>query len=312
MNQNNNSKKRFFIILLFGFGGLSIIAALTTIDLSQNNNVTFAPLFQLLGKAPQSLSRSVTKMLPIDSVDEGELGKNLRSYYSSTGNLTADEEKTLAYLNSIVKSLQKFKKKPFDYEVRILSSESPNAMALPGGVIVVTSGLLKIVKSESELVAVLAHEMGHIEMSHCFDSVKYEILSKKIIHNSLGAIADFSRNLLISHTFSKTQEDEADNYGFQLLTSSQYDPSAMPKAFSHLKAASSIPTSTLPNPLRDYFLSHPPLDQRIGKFATEAQVWWNSRGNEKRYIGIKNLEEKMDLSIKDFGDSEWTSIYIAQ
>lgn len=311
MNQNNNSQKRFFIILLFGFAGLSIIAALTTVDLSQNNSVTFAPLFQLLGKAPQSLSRSVTKMLPIDSVDEGELGKNLRSYYSSSSTPNPDEQKSLVYLNSIIKRLQAFKKKPFDYEIRILSAETPNAMALPGGVIVVTTGLLKTVKSESELVAVIAHEMGHVELSHCFDSVKYEILSKKITHNSLGAIADFSRNLLIRHAFSKTQEDEADNYGFQLLTNSEYDPSAMSKAFIRLKA-SSLQTSNSPNPLRDYFLSHPPLDQRIAKFSTEAQVWWNGRSNEKRYIGIKNLEEKTDLSIKDFVDGEWTSVYSAQ
>lgn len=310
MNQNNNRTRKFFIILLFGFAGLSIVAALTTIDLSQNNSVTFAPLFQLLGKAPQSLSRSVTKMLPIDSVDEGELGKNLRSYNSSLRALNADEQKALTYLNSIIKRLQRFKTKPFDYELRLLSADIPNAMALPGGVIVVTMGLLKAVKSESELVAVIAHEMGHVELSHCFDSVKYEILSKKITHNSLGAIADFSRNLLIRHTFSKTQEDEADNYGFQLLTNSEYDPAAMSKVFIRLKA-SSHQTGNSPNPLRDYFLSHPPLDQRIAKFSTEAQVWWNGRSNEKRYIGIKNLEEKTDLSIKDFGEGEWTSSYIA-
>ena len=144
------------------------------------------------------------------------------------------------------------------------------------------------------------------------DSVKYEILSKKIIHNSLGAIADFSRNLLIRHTFSKTQEDEADNYGFQLLTSSEYDPSAMSKAFIRLKSASSLQSGASPNPLRDYFSSHPPLDQRIAKFTTEAQVWWNSNSGEKRYIGIENLALKIGLSLIDFGDAEWTSVYTAQ
>lgn len=286
-----------------------MLAAISTVDFSQSDKISFAPLFQILGKAPQSLSRSVAKMLPIDSVDEGKLGKNLKSYYAPMGTPAADEKKALGYLNSIVKCLQSFKKKPFDYEIYILHSECPNAMALPGGVIIVTSGILKTMKSESELVAVLAHEMGHIEMSHCFDSVKYEILTKKILHNNLGAIADFAWNLLIRHSFSKTQEDEADKYGFQLLTNSQYDPSAMAKAFRNLKEASGRQYEGPPNPIRDYFMSHPPLEQRIAKFSAEAQAWWNNRNGERRYIGVENLKENMDLSLKDFGDSEWISNY---
>ena len=244
-------------------------------------------------------------MLPIDSVDEGELGKNIRSFYTLGSTTNPENQKSLEYLNSIVKRLQRFKKKPFDYEVRILQSECPNAMALPGGVIVVTSGLLKTMKSESELVSVLAHEMGHIELSHCFDSVKYEILTKKLVHSSLGAIADFSRNLLIQHSFSKTQEDEADSYGFQLLVNSEYDPSAMAKAFRNLKEASGRQNDGPPNPIRDYFMSHPPLDQRMSKFSSEAQTWWSGKTTERRYIGVENLKEKSDLSLKDFGETEW-------
>jgi predicted Zn-dependent protease len=305
MNQSNNRNKRLFFILLFGFGCVAIVAAISTGDFSQSNRVSFAPLFQLFGKAPQSLSRSVTKMLPIDSVDEGELGKNLRSFYTTSGAANPEDQKSLEYLNSIVKRLQRFKKKPFDYEVRILQSECPNAMALPGGVIVVTSGLLKTMKSESELVSVIAHEMGHIEMSHCFDSVKYEILTKKLTHSSLGAIADFSRSLLIRHSFSKTQEDEADNYGFQLLVNSEYDPTAMTKAFKNLKDASGRQYEGSVNPIRDYFMSHPPLEQRISKFSSEAQAWWSGKTTERRYIGTENLKEKTDLSVKDFGETEW-------
>lgn len=307
MNQNNNSHKHLFFILLFGFGCIAIVTAISTGDFSQSNRVSFAPLFQLFGKAPQSLSRSVTKMLPIDSVDEGELGKNYRSFYTSIEVSNPEDQKTLDYLNSIVKRLQRFKKKPFDYEARILQSESPNAMALPGGVIVVTSGLLKIMKSESELVSVIAHEMGHIEMSHCFDSVKYEILTKKLTHSNLGAIADFSRSLLIRHSFSKTQEDEADSYGFQLLVNSEYDPTAMAKAFQNLKGASGREYDGPANPIRDYFMSHPPLEQRISKFSSKAQTWWNGKTTEQRYIGTENLKMKTDLSVKEFGKNEWVT-----
>lgn len=302
----NKQGRRIFFLCLVGFACLSMLAALSTLDLTQNRGVTFVPLLQILGKAPQSLSRSVTKILPIDSVDEGELGQNLRSYYERSASLNLEEQKTVDYLNSLMRRLQRFKQKPFDYVVYLSSAESPNAMAFPGGNIIVTSGLLKILKSESELVAVLAHELGHIELSHCFDSVKYEILTKKLAHNNLGALADFSRNLLLEHAFSKTQEDEADSYGFGLLTNSEYDPMATAKAFQSLQSASGRQYGGPPNLMRDYFMSHPPLEHRIAKFSTEAQIWWGGHAGERRYIGVKNLQEKMDLSLKDFGVSEWT------
>jgi beta-barrel assembly-enhancing protease len=307
MNQSRQRKKLLFFVFLFIFGILSILIIGFTGDSTQGNRITFIPLLQILGKAPQALSRSVTKMLPIDSVDEGELGKRIRPLFF-TGELTvANDRKSLTYLNSIVKHLQKFRKKPFEYEVRILNSLTPNAMAFPGGLIVVTKGLLNMTRSESELVSVLAHEMGHIELSHCFDSVKYEILSRKIAHNSLGAIADFARKLLIQHSFSKNQEDEADNYGFQLLTNSEYDPSAMAKAFKGLEASAGRGYDGPSGPIRDYFRSHPPLAQRILKFSAEAESWWRGRVSERRYIGVENLKERVDFSARDFGDSEWTS-----
>jgi len=282
-----------------------MLAVLSSIGSEQNGKISFTTLFQLLGKAPQSASRAVTKVLPIDSVDEGELGKNLSIYYKAADKSSQNTE-TQVYLNALIKQMQKYKKKPFDYEVHILESDAPNAMALPGGVILVTKGLLNMVKSESELVSVLAHEMGHVELSHCLDSVKYEIVTKKFVHSSSGSLADFARNLLIRHSFSKTQEDEADNYGFQLLAQSEYDPTAMAKAFINLQKFSPETTYQKVNPLRDYFTSHPPLEQRIAKFSSEAEIWWHNNSEQKRYIGVENFKQRIDFSRKNFGESEWT------
>ncbi len=305
MNQNSIKKIIFTILLILGV--FIIYGAFSTSNISQNNKLSFVPLFQLFGKAPQALSRSVTKILLIDSVDERELAKKIGRPYGSSNFSTLEGKHLINYLNSIIDDLQKYKKKSFKYEIRLLNSSSPNAMALPGGIIFVTTGLIKILKSESELVAVIAHEMGHIELSHCLDSVKYEILSKKILHNNLGALADFARRFLVRHSFSKNQEDEADTYGFNLLKNSKYDPSAMFKTFSRLKEASKQNKDKNISPFRDYFMSHPPIDQRLLKFQTESKIWWNKNDNELRYIGIKNLKEKKNLLIKDFGKQEWIS-----
>lgn len=276
----------------------SIILSIFFVDYSDNNKLSFAPFFQLIGKAPQTAGRAVTKILPVNIVDEEEIGKEIKLYY----NTFSSKDK---YLNSLIDNIQKFKKKPFNYEVFVVYTGDLNAMALPGGVIVITNGLLNTLKSESELVAVLGHEMGHIELSHCIESMKYEILSKKLVHNNIGEIADLARNMFFSKSFSKTQEDEADDYSFQLLTQTIYDPSSIAKAFQSLSEYATEKQDI--NIINEYLMSHPYLSKRIVKFLSKSKAWWYNNKNEKRYIGVENLKMTIDYSKKDFGEQEWTS-----
>ncbi|MEZ4266490.1 MAG: M48 family metallopeptidase [Myxococcota bacterium] len=50
---------------------------------------------------------------------------------------------------------------PYEWKVHVLCDETPNAMALPGGIVVVTSGLLARLSDESQLAFILGHELGH-------------------------------------------------------------------------------------------------------------------------------------------------------
>ena len=50
---------------------------------------------------------------------------------------------------------------PYRFELRVADDDEPNALALPGGTVVVTRGLLEAVESENELAFVLGHELGH-------------------------------------------------------------------------------------------------------------------------------------------------------
>ena len=52
------------------------------------------------------------------------------------------------------------------YEVRLMDAEMPNAFALPGGIVVVTTGLLKKAGDETEIAGVLAHEIEHVTQRH--------------------------------------------------------------------------------------------------------------------------------------------------
>jgi predicted Zn-dependent protease len=90
-------------------------------------------------------------------------------------------------------------------------------------------------QSEAQVVSVLAHELGHIERGHCFDKVRFELVARKVGSDTLGALADFAAQLLLRHSYSKTTEDEADEYAWELLVNSEYDPRGVGGAFESLR-----------------------------------------------------------------------------
>ena len=63
-------------------------------------------------------------------------------------------------------------RKTFDWEITVLDDNSVNAWALPGGKLAVNKGLLRYAASESELAAVISHEIGHAELSHHLQAIR--------------------------------------------------------------------------------------------------------------------------------------------
>jgi Zn-dependent protease with chaperone function len=239
-------------------------------------------------------------------MDEADLGHVIAARYDPSAN---KQDPTYRYLNELVRHQTQYLRKPFAYQVYVLDWQVPNAMALPGGVILVTQGLLRVVTSESELMSVLAHELGHVERGHCFDAVKFQLLSRKIAHVSYGRIADIAVDLLVRHSFSKTLEDQADEYAFALLIESVYDPKGVGGAFAQLSKYENggrhSQQDSHANPLRDYFMSHPPLALRQEKFQQRAEAWWRANPSERRFIGRDNLMQRKTFYSGFQSPGEW-------
>jgi beta-barrel assembly-enhancing protease len=273
--------------------------------LNKNLQMSFSPLFQLLGEPVKSVSTAVGRILPIDDIDEVELGKEITKQFHFSDQIDTQESK---YLTAVLKNITVYSKRKMNYQIFIMESEYPNAFALPGGTIVITRGLLGILDSESELISVLAHEMGHIEQSHCLNSVKYRIAANKVGMRDLGSIGDFASRLLVQHAYSKTQENEADEYAFKLISQTQYDPNGVYLAFKRLNDSykEQRTQKTAPTIIDDYFTSHPRIEHRLSKFKANGMQWWQLNPNENRYIGIKYLQEKSPFSISQF-KNEWTN-----
>jgi len=86
-----------------------------------------------------------------------------------------DKSEANAYLNVLGQSLAVFSERPETfggYHFLLLDSDEINAFAAPGGLILVTRGMLQCCENEDELAAVLAHEIGHVEGKHGLKAIK--------------------------------------------------------------------------------------------------------------------------------------------
>ena len=113
---------------------------------------------------------------------------------------------------------------PYSFRLEIDDSKIANAMALPGGLIVVTQGLLDQVESENELAFVLGHELGHFRnRDHLRSLGRGVVLSIFIAAIGSGDGGGIGTNItdLALRNFSRRQERQADEFGL-LLVQSQY------------------------------------------------------------------------------------------
>ncbi len=108
----------------------------------------------------------------------------------------------------------------------------PNAFALPGGTIVITDAMVNIAESPEEVLAVLAHELGHVERRHAMRHVLQDsaaaVTTAAVTADaaSLGVAVAGLPAVLAQARYSREFETEADDFAFQLLRRRGLSPEA--------------------------------------------------------------------------------------
>lgn len=111
----------------------------------------------------------------------------------------------------------------YDFSVCVVNNEEINALALPGGLIVVFSGLLKEIRSENELAMILAHELGHYarrdHLRGMGRGLGFTLLMAALFGQDSRA-AGIASGLFsgMEMRYSQKQEIAADTFGLKLLT----------------------------------------------------------------------------------------------
>ena len=106
----------------------------------------------------------------------------------------------------------------FNYRFQVIAPWIPNALALPGGAIFISRGIVALASSEDELACVLAHEITHVARRHA--SAQQQIISMTPFAFGLYGMAQIA-------AYAREQEREADRGGQQIAAAAGYDPRAM-------------------------------------------------------------------------------------
>lgn len=127
----------------------------------------------------------------------------------------------------------------YDFSVSVLETPEINAMALPGGHIVVFSGLLQEIRSENELAMVLGHELGHYarrdHLRGMGRGLGMTLLMATLFGPDSRAAGLASRFLSITEMrYSQHQEATADAFGLQLLNARYGHAGGASEFFSRL------------------------------------------------------------------------------
>lgn len=144
----------------------------------------------------------------------------------------------------------------FKWEVIVVDQDIMNAFCLPGGKIVVFTGLLNKFRSDTEIATVLGHEVGHVVARHGAEKLTQgvwlgflQLIVLSIVY--MPALVSSTSNLLLTLPFSRRMESEADHIGLMLMAAAGYNPRIAPTVYEKMAQLGKEPE------LLQYASSHP-------------------------------------------------------
>jgi predicted Zn-dependent protease len=137
-------------------------------------------------------------------------------------------------------------KSPYKFSFHVLADpRTVNAFALPGGPIFITEGLLRLLKSEAEVAAVLGHEIGHVIARHSSERLAKQQLTQGLLNALLIGSGDLTTaqigqivGNMINMSYGRDDELESDALGIRIMAEGGYDPRAMIRVMEVLAKAS--------------------------------------------------------------------------
>lgn len=270
---------------------------------------------------PTSFHVHATQPLMMSDKRAASIGRQMFEEVTAQIPIVTDKKIT-DYVNKVGQNIARHSDEPDDkYTFTVLDSPDINAFATPGGYVYINRGLLAYMNSESQLAAVLGHEVAHITAEHAASQQLAQTGSSIVA----GVLAILTRSVDVGEAtaqwgaasvkgYGRDMELEADALGNKFLHRAGYDPDAMITIISQLKAHErytkkrSADAGKKTQSYHGLFASHPRNDKRLremlklssnaddktvkkitpnidkGSFrvATNGLVWGNSSAQKER------------------------------
>ena len=162
---------------------------------------------------------------------------------------------------------------------KVYETKQVNAFACADGSVRVYSGLMDLL-SDDEVLGVIGHEIGHVALKHSKKEMQNAYLTSAAL-DGLGSmstsLASLSQSQLrafgeaaLNARYSKKQELQADDYGYEFLKAKGKNPIAMIKSFQKMLALKNSQSSATSSSMNQLLSSHPDLETRINRIAEKA------------------------------------------
>ena len=272
-------KKSLFIPLsvfsLLTLASCQTMESATTLAtaIGQGAGVISGSQAESIRKSAKAVSRSAEEFTPEQEYYIGRtVGAVVLGKYPAYDQSAANE-----YVNVIGQTLAQASDLPAifgGYHFLVLDSNDINAFATPSGLIFVTRGLLRCCKNEDALAAVLAHEIGHIQLRHGMEAIEKARVTEALTTLAMegaktlgsrevaaltetfgGTISDIT-GTLINKGYARSSEYAADQAAVALLRRVGYNPNGLVEMLTLMKK--NLKAGGL-----DFAKTHPAPDDRI-------------------------------------------------
>lgn len=222
----------------------------------------------------------VSSAKDMDYPTERAIGESLALEGLQRFGKPVNNESLQQYVNLVGAALAANSKRPtIPYQFAVLDCTVQNAFSVPGGVIFISKELVGILENESELAAVLAHEIGHVAGKHALKSIRRAQFLQGVgtitAANMKGdngkqfeSMVGDLQSVVFDKGLDKSMEFEADAASMETAYRTGYDPRGM---INVLKKLQKIEASSVQK--GSWFSTHPPLDERIARLELELKKY---------------------------------------
>ena len=188
---------------------------------------------------------------------------------------------TVEHVTGLFRDIQVTNPDFYPYRLVFRASRiGPNAFAVPGGIVVMTDELVELAESDAEIMAVLAHEVGHLHGRHSLRILLQNSLSALLIAGLTGDVSNITAlsaaipTVLMQAKYSRDFEREADDFAFEYLQIRGVSTNALSDLLLRLEQSDSDDGGDISG----WLSSHPPSRERTDGDQGPKSILFKDRG----------------------------------